>query len=271
MLRLLLHQTKLGKDKISAMMKKLQCVIQLDDLNAITCACQEYASLVDSVQSGRESMKQTTLDEFDNKISEYVKKIGNPEAKAQLIQCRFSLLKHHKNPKTRLFRLGSLGRSMEPIAREMSSTDLKEEFKKQYKVLDDILCEMQKIGEVDNKERCKQVTWYLTQYGLCCTAIRDLKKSIIIHHKAIGIMEFVFSDEEVARDKVYGHCHSNHGSAYELSEDLEEALDSYQKALNAYSKVTEKWKNEEKHKTMEKIKEYIERVESKIKQKKDSN
>ena len=269
--KLLKHSV--GKDQIVPLIRKINCHVETKQFENVRATNSDLLSLLKSINKAeKESLIATLVDDCDSRLQKVVEKLLSSkscEVALDLICSRFYILKHHSKEKTRLYKLALLSKAMLPFAREMSKRNQKDAFKPYYKVLDEIQLEIYNINDVMIKDKCTQVAWYLSHYGLCCTEIRDLPTSIVLQKQALTIMEFVFGKHAGKSVIVYGHCHSNCGSAYELSRDLEEAKVSYEKAIEAYQEF-EDWKSDqEKEKKASDVQKYLERVCKKLKQKGD--
>ena len=277
-----LHERLQGKEKILSTITIIDCYVETKNIEKALNFSTELLLDLKLKRFELEKFEQRSLDECDCNIQKIFEKLKHVEdyklAGLELTCCRFYILKHHSKQKTRLFKLGGLGKSLLVFAQHMGASN-QEEFKSRYDLMDEILQEMQKIEcsgstKTDKSEsnvnlvyKCQQVAFYLSQYGLCCTAIRDLAKSIDLHKRAISVMEFVLADK-AGQYKTYGHCHCNSGSAFELmgKDKLEEAKNSYKKAVLAYKMVPGNgWKNnEEKKQTLSNAEMYLERVCDKL-------
>jgi len=252
------------------MIQKINCQLELKQPEDAQETCSELLSLVKSINFEQAKAKQLSLDDYNSRVQKVVEKFSktkSSEVALKLSFCRFHILKQHSKENTRLFKLANLSKVILPFAHEMKKNNQENIFKHYYFNLDEILQEIYKINEVDVKNKAKQVAWYLTHYGLCSKAIRDLPKSIDLNKQAITIMEFVFG-QGAGKHKVYGHCHCNNGSAYELQQQLDEAKTSYENAIKAY-KMVEGWKNDEKETTLTNAQKYLQRVCDKLEQQDD--
>ena len=131
--------------------------------------------------------------------------------------------------------LEKVGRAMQSLARHVSNNNQQAtRFSTKYcSVMDDVIEEMEKAHGSCHKQKTKLLCKVMKYYGFCCNKMNNCKKSVLIHKKAIFLLESVFGSY-ANQMKLLGYCCNNLGSAYEGLHDIELAKRLYKKALKIY-------------------------------------
>ena len=262
------------KEKTSLMIQKIKVQIKVKFFQAAQTTSCDLQKLLQLTDCANEKIDLSSLNDWDGNIREILDKtkhLKKNDISLELTCCRFYILKQFNNEK--LYKLGSLCKDLCTIARSMSESNQKDKFKSRYVLMDDILREMQNTkctadtpkdksdGAVDYERKCNQVVYFLMQYGHCCAAIKDFQKAVDLNKRALTILEFVYGDEATQK-KTYGHCLNNIGWAQEQLKQMKEAASSYEKAVEAYIKVS-KWDEKEKIKAISEAQTSYDRVSKK--------
>ena len=253
-----------GAKKLSAMVKKAECQIELGE-NYIT-TCEEIASALK--QFNLQNQPTTTLhDELHDKIellAERVVKI-NVNCSLLLLRCKLDMIMGFFQGETRLVKLGRIGKTMQRIAAEMQEQNKGIHFKAQYPLMDVVLKEMQRINDIELKAKCKSVAWFLKYYGFCCIYAADYDKSIEINKQAIILMETAYGDE-ANHHRVLGLCCGNLANAYDNLNKLGEAKQCYETAIKIYNQAKDWVDDKQKVDNMLRATSFLQDVETKLKE-----
>ena len=253
-----------GAIRLLSITMKIKCQIELGDNDNATVTCVEMASMFEQINlKNQPTMVMNELhDEIKMLVERFIK--INIDSSLFLQTCRFDLIIGFFNGKTRLLKLRDIGGEMQKIAVELTKQNKRIDFKEQYPIMDKVLKEMQRIGDVDLKVKCESIAWFLKLYGVCCNKAADYDKSIEIHKQAISLLESTFGDN-ANYFQVLGLCYNNLGAAYENLNKLVEAKQYYKTAVKVKKQVKD-WNDESKK--MESIlftSRLLEGVEAKLK------
>ena len=231
-------------NKLLSILLKIRYQIETNDSVDAIVTCVKMASMFEQINL--QNQPTTVMNELHDEMKLLVKRFVkiNVDSSLLLQRCRFDLIVGCFNGKTRLLKLRDIGFEMQHIAKKLTKQNKRSDFKQQYPVMDKILKEMQRIGDVDLKVKCEEIAWFLKSYGFCCNKAVDYDKSIEIHRQAISLMESTFGDN-ANHYRVLGHCYNNLGAAYEHSNKLVEAKQYYETAVKVYNEVKD-WNDENK-------------------------
>ena len=178
-----------GATRLLSMTVKIKCQIELGDNDNATVTCVEIASMFEQInlQNQTTTIMNELHDEMKLLVERFVK--INIDSSLLLQSCRFDLIVGFFNGKTRLLKLRDIECEMQDIAMELNKQNKCIDFKEQYPLVDKILKEMQRIGDVDLKVKSESIAWFIKLYGYCCNEVADYDKSIEIHKQAISLME----------------------------------------------------------------------------------
>ena len=246
------------------MMLKIRYQIATNDSVDAIVTCVEMVSMFEQINL--QNQPTTVMNELHDEIKLLVERFVkiNVDSSLLLQSCRFDLIVGFLNGQTQLLKLRDIGCDMAKIAMELNKQNKRSDFKQQYPVMDKILKEMQRIGDVDLDVKCEKIAWFLKYYGFCCIEAADYDKSIEIHKQAISLMESTFGDN-ANHHRVLGVCYNNLGSAYKNSNKLVEAKQSYKTAAKVKKQV-KNWDDEnEKLESISFTSRLLEDVEAKLK------
>ena len=253
-----------GINKLLSIMLKIRYQIETNDSVDATVTCVEMVSMFKQINL--RNQPTTVMNELHDEMKLLVKRFVeiNVDSSLLLLSCRFDLIVGFFNGQTRLEKLRSIGIEMQKIAKELKKQNKRIDIKQQYPVMEKILKEMQRIGDVDLKVKCEAIAWFLKYYGFCCNKAADYDKSIEIHKQAISLMESTFGDN-ANHYRVLGHCYNNLGSAYEDSNKLVEAKQYYETAVKVYKEVKDCDDENQKMESISFTSRLLEDVEAKLK------
>ena len=229
-----------GANRLLLMAKKIRCQIKLGEDYISTC--KEMASTLKQINL--QNQPTTVMNELHDEIKLLVESFTtiNVDSFLLLQSCRFDLIIGFFDGQSRLDKLKGIGSSNLSIAKKLNKQNKGIHFKQQYPLMDKILKEMQRIGDVDLKVKFETIAWFLRYYGHCCHKAADHDKSIEIYKQAISLMESTFGDD-ANHHRVLGFCYDNLGVAYENSNKLVEAKQCYETAVKV-KKLVKDWVDE---------------------------
>ena len=251
-------------NKLLSLMLKIRYQIKTNDNVDATVTCAEMASMFKQTNLQNQSM--TVMNELHDEIKLLVQRFVEINVYSSLLlqSYRFDLINDFFNGKTRLLKLRDIGLEMVDIALELEKQNKRSYFEEQYPFFDKILKEMQQIGVVDSKVKCKEIACFLGCYGYWCMLVADNDKSIEINKQAISLMESTFGDD-ANHYQVLGLCYNNLGVAYSNSNKLVEAKQYYETAVEVKKQVKDYHDENEKMENILSTSRSLEKVEAKLK------
>ena len=140
-----------GAIRLLSMTMKIKCQIELREHDHATVTCVEMASMFEQIYL--QNQQTTVMNELHDEIKLIVERFIkiNIDSSLFLQRCRFDLIIRFFNEKTRLLKLQNIGFEMQKIAEELMKQNKRIDFKLQYPLMDKVLKEMQRIGDVNFK------------------------------------------------------------------------------------------------------------------------
>ena len=238
-----------GCFKIQPCLNKAICLLETDQMRLARREVREIVRVVDN--SVTDENMYDVFHQLDGQLRDLAERfIESHECDPAILlaRCRFEIIKGlQQDGVTRLLSLEKIGLVMQNISEEMALLPKKPKTKCSYNCLcclmDEILEEMQKIGEVDIRMKSSRVAWFLKYIGFCSDELEDYQRSLLAYNQAITVLKTVFG-KEAKYYKVLGFCYNNLAYVYEHTSQMQDALKALRFAVDIFHDAID-WSNDE--------------------------
>ncbi|CAK8671593.1 unnamed protein product [Clavelina lepadiformis] len=227
-----------GYHKINHVINLVRCLFETDQMEEAKEFCKDLQSDLNSANFS--SAAKDICNNCDVELLQLAEDFIGKDYKCSilLLRCAFKVIATLHSGEQKFDKLQNTAYCLTKIAEEMSRQNNRNEFKSQFRFMDEIIDDMLRVTEVDLKTKCEKLAWCLFPKALCFHKTSFNSQSIEDNKQAIFLMKAAFGDDAKFY-LVVGHCYHNLGAAYEADKQLMEAETAYLQAKHVYETVTD--------------------------------
>ena len=258
----LIQETSVGK--LFPLLQRARCEIEIGLTPQAETTCEEIVKLIASKDFERQTdeLKQKCHDELEF-LAQRFKNIGKFDTVLLIINSMYHLTKHSYSGALKLDKLKGLGYTLMKIALNFQSRNDTTRTKLCDGLLDEILSDMQMIGEVDLLVKTKKIEKFMYWYGYHCNDVKDYAKSIDVHSKLLFYVKSNFG-KDARNCKVHGFCYQNFAEALKETGRFVEAKQMFKEALNCLELASDWTNDKQKENGLNQIRDFLKHVDAKL-------
>ena len=241
-----------GEKKVHPLLQKVKCEIGSARMNEAMFTSLEIAQLIQSPEFKDED--KAIQVKCEKEIEFIVEKFMNAQylqAALLLKAAQFYLIQNMYSDEIKINKNLNLSYSMLKLCQKSAAAVplklIKQVLTKTncFKLMDEILVDLQKISKVSLKVKTNSIAWHLCYFGRCCVCMKDASKALKLYDDAIFVLKSKFGNS-TSKYKMYAYCIQNYGDAFKKLYRFVEARQMYEEALIQIEKVTDWNDTEEK-------------------------